>query len=219
MKEINFKDKNTLPKTYGVYKITCLVNNKVYIGSSINLYSRLNSHKSKLNKNKGNINLQKDFNKYKINNFTFTTLETNKSINKYEIYKKEEYYINKYKSNKIEFGYNISNVSENGNNIFSVETKIKISQSRIGTKMSDSTKERISIANKNKKPTQYAINCAVKSREKTATLISPDNKIFKITNISKFCREYNLNQSCISDLINKKRKHHKNWRLYNDSET
>lgn len=56
----------------GVYKITNLVNNKIYIGSSKSLRGRKATHFSSLLKNKHHsIYLQRAFNKYGINNFNF----------------------------------------------------------------------------------------------------------------------------------------------------
>ena len=39
-------------KKNGVYKITCLINNKVYIGATTNLRDRWSWHKSTLKNNK-----------------------------------------------------------------------------------------------------------------------------------------------------------------------
>jgi group I intron endonuclease len=61
----------------GVYKITCLKNGMIYIGSSKNIRSRLSSHKYNLKNNSHhNHYLQEDFNLYGINNFKFEILET-----------------------------------------------------------------------------------------------------------------------------------------------
>ncbi len=60
----------------GIYKITCLVNGKIYIGSTFNLSSRRAVHFSAL-KNKKHVNrhLQNAYNKYGGENFTFEYLE------------------------------------------------------------------------------------------------------------------------------------------------
>lgn len=56
----------------GIYKITNIVNNKFYIGSSTNIYKRFHGHKSKLINNvHSNPKLQSSFNKHGINNFKF----------------------------------------------------------------------------------------------------------------------------------------------------
>jgi group I intron endonuclease len=59
-----------------VYKIECLINNRMYIGSTVNFMVRKSSHLSTLKKNNHrNSDLQNDFNKYGIDNFSFTIIE------------------------------------------------------------------------------------------------------------------------------------------------
>lgn len=60
----------------GIYKITNKVNGKFYIGSSNNLNKRWQQHISELNNQKHyNPYLQKSFNKYGIDKFSFDILE------------------------------------------------------------------------------------------------------------------------------------------------
>ena len=59
----------------GIYRIECLKNKKVYIGESNSVLSRLEIHGSQLKKNMHeNSEMQKDFKKYKIENFAFHVL-------------------------------------------------------------------------------------------------------------------------------------------------
>lgn len=61
----------------GVYKITNLVNNKIYIGSSCKLKNRKREHFYGLKSNKhGNPRLQNSYNKYGEDNFSFEIIET-----------------------------------------------------------------------------------------------------------------------------------------------
>lgn len=63
-------------KIIGVYKILNKVNNKLYVGSSTFVQSRLRLHKSHLRKNEHvNKHLQSSFNKYGIENFQFLLIE------------------------------------------------------------------------------------------------------------------------------------------------
>ena len=55
---------------------------------------------------------------------------------------------------------------------------------------------------------------AQEANAKSAAFISPQGEIFYTDNISKFAREHNLSQSCLSALYTKKRKKHKGWELY-----
>lgn len=61
--------------TVGVYKITCKINNKSYIGSSINIITRLSNHMNRETRKYPHHIFYKDVIKYKYNNFTFEVLE------------------------------------------------------------------------------------------------------------------------------------------------
>ena len=82
----------------GIYKITCKINNKCYIGKSMNIFKRWETHILCNEETK----LQKDIKKYGIENFTFEILELADKDNK--IINCEEYYIEKYDA--INNGYN-----------------------------------------------------------------------------------------------------------------
>lgn len=89
----------------GIYCITNTHNNKHYIGSTKNLYTRKYSHWNKLKLNKhGNIYLQRAYNKYGKENFIFTILEV---CNIKELRTREIYYINKFQSFLPKYGYNM----------------------------------------------------------------------------------------------------------------
>jgi len=89
----------------GIYKIENIVNGKIYIGQSINLYIRLLGHKNTLKSNKHfNRYLQRSWNKYGEDNFTFEILEEC-DIN--DLNDKERYWIEKYDSCNRLKGYNI----------------------------------------------------------------------------------------------------------------
>src|SRR6266568_1868256 len=67
---------STIPATSGVYKITCTVTKKIYIGSALDLRHRRNQHFSELRRNKHpNSYLQRAWNKYGPDAFTFEVLE------------------------------------------------------------------------------------------------------------------------------------------------
>lgn len=60
----------------GIYEIVCLKNNKVYIGESTNVLSRLGRYSDNLEKNRHDcFDLQQDFNKYSKPDFVFKVLE------------------------------------------------------------------------------------------------------------------------------------------------
>ena len=73
----NLNEKTNLDKgNVGIYKITNVVNGKVYIGSSKDIEFRFNRHKSNLKRNKHHNNhLQNSWNKYGEDSFVFEVIE------------------------------------------------------------------------------------------------------------------------------------------------
>lgn len=86
-------------KKCGIYKITCKNNNKVYIGSSINITQRWSAHRSGLKMAKHcNPNLLNSYNKYGLESLVFEILEEcdtdiliEKETQWFEKYKEEGY--------------------------------------------------------------------------------------------------------------------------------
>ena len=89
----------------GIYKITCVNNNKVYIGSSSNIPQRWFSHKSRLKQGKHNKNLLSSYNKYGIDSFMFEVLE---ECDVLDLIKREIYWADFYKNK----GYTLFNCGE-----------------------------------------------------------------------------------------------------------
>lgn len=113
-----------------IYKIQNKVNSKVYIGSSICYKRRKENHLYLLRRNKHyNLHLQSAFNKYKEKSFNFNIIDTCDFTNLIE---REQYYITLYQSSNNKSGYNIS------------PTAFRTT----GVRCKESTKEKISIANK-----------------------------------------------------------------------
>lgn len=135
----------------GIYIITNIVNNKIYIGSTYckgGVNRRWSVHKSQLNKNKHiNKHLQFAWNKYGIDSFTINLIEviTDSPI----LLEREQYYLDLFKPYNQNIGYNISKISSApmlGLN-HSDESKIKIGNASLGNtyslgfKHSDETKK------------------------------------------------------------------------------
>lgn len=94
----------------GVYGILNSCNNKIYIGSSLNLRKRHNAHKTKLNCNRHtNIHLQKSIIKYGIDKFEFIIFEFC-DIN--SIIKREQYWIDRLNCTDNKSGYNKRVIAE-----------------------------------------------------------------------------------------------------------
>ncbi|GMX64614.1 hypothetical protein Elgi_38830 [Paenibacillus elgii] len=150
-------------KVIGIYKITNLINNKVYIGSSINIKKRKKKHFYDLKKNNhSNSHLQNSFNQYGESAFSFDIIEYIHIKNKQLILDKEDYYIALYKSTSRTNGYNLREVA--GSNlgykwseesklrikgrVISEDQKNKLRACNLGKKLSSETKLKIGLASK-----------------------------------------------------------------------
>ena len=110
----------------GIYKITNEVNNKVYVGSSLNIKNREYKHFWLLRNGKhDNSFLQNSFNKNGELKFKFEIIEL---CNSSELIDKENYYIDLLKSNSPEFGYNLATVNKFRRNTYNDEVKKKLSK-------------------------------------------------------------------------------------------
>jgi group I intron endonuclease len=134
----------------GVYTITNLVNNKIYVGSAAFSFSnRWAKHRRQLRNNiHDNKHLQRAWNKYGESSFKFEILETcNADLCVYL----EQYWLNMLNSANELFGYNIRyNCVSNLGLKHTEETKLKMSQSRIGRKMSTEAIKKMSDYRKGK---------------------------------------------------------------------
>lgn len=220
----------------GIYEIINLINNKSYIGSSSDISRRFLSHQSKLkNLIHPNTHLQNAWNKYGENAFEFRILEACK---KDELLEKEQEWLDFYRFNNLwDLLYNIRIiVSSNLGISFSEESRKRISKAQKGKIISDSTREKMSKAAIGRKKPQgfqdgiknhrYGTKLSPEKKEKfllagiankvkTFKFTNPSGQIIEITNLSKFCREYNLSSGHMCHVYHGKRNHHKGWRRIN----
>jgi group I intron endonuclease len=129
-------------KTPGIYCITNIITNKVYIGSTVNLHRRCLAHKRDLRQNNHHSpKLQASWNKYGEAAFIFTVLVECMKDNLVEL---EQIFIDKFEA------------STKGYNVFSVAglSVIKHKGTKPGRKHSEETKAKMSASGigKKKKP-------------------------------------------------------------------
>jgi group I intron endonuclease len=108
--------------TIGIYTIKNVVNNKFYLGSSIDLDKRWARHKSDLdNKRHHSVKLQRAYNKYGNDNFIVEILEeTNEEL----LREKEQFYLDTLQPYKT--GYNVGMTACGGDNLTNNPTKQEI---------------------------------------------------------------------------------------------
>lgn len=121
-------NEKNLPHATGIYKITNLVNGKVYIGQSKDIYNRYNSkHKYAYKQNKvSHYHLYQAFQKYGLNNFSIEVVEL---CQKEKLNEREIYWIKYYDS--YNNGYNMTpGGTFFSPKVFSKETEEKRKQTR-----------------------------------------------------------------------------------------
>jgi len=115
-----------ITKACGIYAIYCIANNTIYIGQSVDIRRRINTHKSSLKKGThDNSYLQASWNKYNESMFSFHILG---EFARDDLSAKEEEYINSVS----EGCFNCNQVGESY--IVPESTRIKMSEARKGPK-------------------------------------------------------------------------------------
>ena len=134
---------NLLPKVSGVYSIVNVLNGNRYIGSSMNIHQRLASHRSKLRTGKhNNIHLLNAYNKYGEDKFKVQILETCSSVRDTLMFLEQKYL-------DLKPEYNISpfaNRPDHSGKKCTEQNKQRLRQNRLGKKLSEETKRKISAA-------------------------------------------------------------------------
>ena len=166
-----------LSKKMGIYQIRNLVNNKIYIGSTEDLFYRLGRHLSHLNRKKHeNSYLQRAWSKYGQDNFVFEILQFEED--KVNLRESEQRYLDETRCYERSIGYN-------------VQRKILqyfISSRRGGRKPGTKYKE-VSIDPILKERKSKLRSEIMGARYK---FLSPWGEIIEGKNVSQFCKKYNF---------------------------
>lgn len=127
-----------------VYKITNILDSKVYVGSSFNVYKRWDRHRSSLRKGThSNAHLQASVNLVGLDSFIFEIIEETPKDKKF-ILQKEQYWLDFYQSYKKDKGYNILPVAGNNSGFkHSEATKEIIRKARLGKHLSEESKQKV----------------------------------------------------------------------------
>lgn len=157
----------------GIYKITNILNNKVYIGQAMDIQNRIREHKELLNRNcHPNNHLQHSWNLYGDEKFIFSAIE---KCDKEILTEREQFWIDFYGGINSDNTYNQRDAGSHGTH--SEETKLKLSRlskgipkkpgrkvskegrlslsvSHIGKHPSEETRQKMSLAQRGRKHTE-----------------------------------------------------------------
>jgi group I intron endonuclease len=125
----------------GIYVIRNTVDNKVYVGKSININKRFAKHQYSLLLNtQQNKHLQRAWNKYGEGNFKFEILELCSEL---QLNDREIYWISKLNSTDSKYGYNKKYGGEGGK--LTPDALLRMTNSMIGKKHSEKSKKHMSL--------------------------------------------------------------------------
>lgn len=199
-------------KNMFIYKLTNILNNKIYIGLTTETISercrkRIAEAKYKESRNSYILNAIR---KHGSEVFKVEQLDTANTLE--ELQQKEIFYIQQYNSTDRNIGYNLTKGGEGNLGLkMSDETKEKIRQKHLGIKWSDDRKLKHSelLKSKNIDYSKGKENCRIYNLKacKKVGKFDVDNKLVKIYNtIAEASKYENVSRSTIQQRIKKKDK-------------
>jgi group I intron endonuclease len=213
-----------------IYKITNLINGKLYIGqTTTTIEKRFKQHIYKYSTNsKYKTIINQAIKKYGKENFQIEIIDVGADIN--ELNLKEKKWIVELNT-IMPHGYNMTTGGDRY--VMSEETKEKLRKSSTGKKVSDETrkkqskshmghvvkeetKEKIRRFYKGKKQSKDLVEKRIAAMGKIYTMIDPNGNVVRFKNLSKFCLINGLSKSKMCLVNQGKRNHHKNWKKYNE---
>jgi group I intron endonuclease len=139
---------SSIPRTSGIYKITCLPTGKVYVGSAANLARRWCKHAACLRRGvHENSYLQHAWNKYGADAFRFVVIEL---ILEPFLLEREQYWLDRLHAYESPRGFNLSRKAgaPMAGRKHTPETLKKMSRAGTGRKHTEETKQMMSVRNK-----------------------------------------------------------------------
>lgn len=212
---------------YSIYRATCTINNKSYIGFASNFNQRHHSHKHSFNTGAQTV-LYNAMRKHGWDSFTWDIIyqSTDKDYTKNVM---EEYFIREYDTYVDNGnGYNMT-YGGDGNNGHSQRTLDKLRAARLGKTMgpcTEETKRLISITKKaqglhtSDKQKEQIRKARIGSKASTESKLkrskhyictSPSGDVYDVWNLAEFSRTHNLHQSAMSGIARGRLTHHKQW--------
>lgn len=222
----------SLPRTSGVYKITCMANGKVYIGSTENLWVRWRAHLRHLQRGShANRNLQNAWRTYGATAFVCEVVEL---VLVSFIYAREQYWLDKLNAANPDHGFNHHPNAESAVGYTrSAEQRAKQSETMRRLMADPARRAAVSRVHKGKiiSPEQRAQNSAnLKGRKRPESAVmpmrqaweakhgrayivtAPNGTEYMCTNLTAFCCEHGLKRG-LKDVLAGKCRQYQGWRV------
>lgn len=226
----------------GIYGILCTLNYKIYIGSSVQVLTRIKNHFNELShyKHKNQL-LQNAWNKYGKENFLFLLIEETEESG---LEVREQYWMDYYKAYNRDFGYNISETAvilgkfikskewivtrPNGEDVL-VKNIHEFCRNE-STELDPSCMLKVArgTRNQHRKYKCRPYNFSKEDWEKTKTrhwkacsgwqgkwlVVYPCGKEEELDSLTTFCKNNNLDQGSLAKVSTGKATHHKGFKCY-----
>lgn len=150
-------------KIAGIYKITNLIDGKIYIGQTVNYKKREKRHLNSLkNGNHHNEHLQRAFDKYGKSSFKIELIE---KCDIKELDQRERHFIKELDACNHDKGYNMMFGGQRYRN-FTKEVRLKMSKAAKGRKFTSEHKRRIGMAHRGRKLSQEHIDKMIATKKR-----------------------------------------------------
>lgn len=232
-------DVHSIPHASGIYQILCAPTGKVYVGSAVDLNRRWYTHRWDLRRGAHrNSLLQRAWDKYGADAFTFTVLEY---VPRERLIEREQWHLDTLRSYDRAIGFNLDPVA--GSRLGSKqppEAVEKVRRANTGRQQSDQEREqkresmigrviswgeKIAAAKRGKprdEATRQKLSKAnlgkkhpadnYRNHVKRWVIIDPDGNEYVIANLAAFCREMGLPETRMREIARGGRRHHKGWK-------
>lgn len=202
---------SSIPQTSGIYKITCIPNSKVYVGSAVNLAKRYREHWSALRSTRHrNRRLQNAWDKYGEAGFVFEVIEL---VLVSFLLEREQFWIDKLDSAGRKKGLNLSPTAGSALGVkYSDEARQKISDGRRGLKFTDEARAGRSRSQTNNWQAPSYRRKLEDAHSNRWLVIDPAGNETVVFNLKRFCRDNGLTNSCMAFTATRDGLSHKGWR-------
>lgn len=194
----------------GVYEWFNRTTSKSYIGSSVNIQQRRDSHLQALRSNRhSNRHLQAAFNKHGETSFEFRIVQ---ETTKAELLQVEQFWIDFYNATNPKVGYNILPIAGRTSGVLrTAETKTKIGNHSKHRWTIDAYKQNQIQKRLNSTQSETTITKKSNAVSRDYKVTEPNGSVHYVKNLKQFCIQRGLDDSAMIKVSKGKYKHHRGY--------